>query len=104
MILEQLACDPERIQEKFVPKLKQIVENSKGRLKGYFIWPYHRYGGEDLVYENGQRRYPKRLREFNAKPEDKAINLGSVHIVYMIESVAYLNPKTWDQAGSLTNN
>ena len=61
MIAELKAIDPVQIEEKFIPKLEKLVEESNGRLKGFFIWPHHRVGGEDLIYPNN-RRYPKRLK------------------------------------------
>jgi len=48
----------------------------------------------DLIYPNG-RRYPKRLREYKHKPENKAIILHGVEIGYMIPTVPFLHPDTW---------
>jgi hypothetical protein len=44
---------PEVINEKIVPRLKEQVEKSHGRLKGYFLWPEYRIGG-NVIYKNGR--------------------------------------------------
>lgn len=61
MIREVQAIDPIRVQNELIPRLQKLVDESNGRLKGYYIWPHHLPGGEELIYPNG-RRYPKRLR------------------------------------------
>jgi len=45
MINELASIDPKRIEEDFIPKLEKLVEESNGRLKGFYIWPHHRVGG-----------------------------------------------------------
>lgn len=61
ILAELRAIDPEQVQNKFIPELQKLVENSNGKLKGFYIWPHHLPGGQDLIYPGG-RRYPKRLR------------------------------------------
>ena len=58
------SIDPDLVEKELIPKLDKLVEESNGKLKGYYIWPHHRVGGMDKIYENGNRRYPKRLREY----------------------------------------
>ena len=36
---------PEAVDAKIVPRLKEQVDKSNGRLKGYFLWPEYRIGG-----------------------------------------------------------
>ncbi len=50
------------------------------------------------IYPNG-RRYPKRLKEYKHKLEDKAIYLGGIEVGYLISNVPYLNPDTWKGVG-----
>ena len=91
--------DPEKIYEEFLPKLQQIVQESNGRIKDYYIYPQHRPGGLDLIYDYGRRRYPKRLKEFTRKPEDRAIYLNGIEVGFMISRVPYLHTDTWAGQG-----
>lgn len=77
-----------------MPKLEQIIRDSNGRLKSYFLWPHHLPGGEDRIYPMG-RRYPKRLREYKHEPEHKAIYINGVEVGYLIPTVPFLHPDTW---------
>ena len=72
LLAEYRSIDPAQLEEKFIPRLNQIIKESEGRIKGYYIWPHHRKGGMEKIYPPG-RRYPKRLKEFKAQPEDKPI-------------------------------
>lgn len=57
----------------------------------------------EKIYPHG-RRYPKRLREYKHKPEDKAIYVGGIDIGYMIVNIPFLHPETWKGFGiPLTN-
>jgi hypothetical protein len=94
MIRELESIEPERIQNELIPRLRKLIEESNGKLKGYYIWPHHLPGGEEKIYPNG-RRYPKRLKEYKHHPENKAIYMNGVEIGYMIPSVPYLHPETW---------
>lgn len=64
MLAELQALDPAKLEQTLLPKLEKLIQDSNGRLKGYFIWPHHRVGGLEEIYLNGQRRYPKRLRQY----------------------------------------
>ena len=52
--------DPERVEAEVVPEMQKIVDESNGRLTGFYIWPHYRANGLNEMYKNG-RRYPKRL-------------------------------------------
>jgi hypothetical protein len=56
---------PEVLEKELIPGLERIVQESQGRLKGFYLWPEHRMDGEDKLFEGGRRRYPKRLKEYN---------------------------------------
>lgn len=45
MVRELNSIDPERIETELIPRLEKLVEESNGRLKGFYIWPHHRRGG-----------------------------------------------------------
>lgn len=61
MIAELKVLDPVKVETELIPRLEQMVKDSDGKLKSFYIWPHHRIGGEELIYPNG-RRYPKRLK------------------------------------------
>ena len=98
MLEEVSLLQPAEIKQKLIPKLKQLIENSDGKLKGYYIWPHHLEGGMDRIYPQG-RRYPKRLRKYQPKPDDKVIKLHGVEIGYLIPTVPFLNCSTWKGIG-----
>jgi hypothetical protein len=52
----------------------------------------------EQIYPNGSR-YPKRLKQYKHKYEDKAIYIGGVEVGYLIANVPYLNPDTWRATG-----
>jgi hypothetical protein len=52
-----------------------------------------------LIYDYGNRRYPKRLKEVKRKPEDRAIYLNGVEIGFMIARVPYLHTDVWNGQG-----
>lgn len=92
---EMKVLDPQRIQDEFVPKLKEIIANSNGRIEDFYLYPQHRPGGLDLIYDSGRRRYPKRLKEKKRKPEDRAIYLNGIEVGFMIARVPYLHTDCW---------
>ena len=94
MVREIESIDPDLIETQFIPKLQKLVEESNGRLKGFYIWPHHLPGGNELIYPNG-RRYPKRLRQYKHQPEHKAVCIHGVEVGYLIPSVPFLHPETW---------
>ncbi|CDW84922.1 UNKNOWN [Stylonychia lemnae] len=98
LIQEQKSIDPKSIENVLIPKLEQLVLESNGRLEGIFIWPHYRAGGQDMIYPDG-RRYPKRLKLYNPKPEDKVIYLAGIDVGYLISGVPYLHPQTWKGPG-----
>ena len=99
-ILSQLdVLNPDRIQDEFIPKLKEIITGSSGRIQDYYIYPQHRPGGLDLIYDYGRRRYPKRLKEYIRKPEDRAIYMNGVEIGFIISRVPYLHTDAWNGQG-----
>jgi hypothetical protein len=77
-----------------VPRLQKLIDDSNGRIKGYYIWPQYLPGGIDKIYPNG-RRYPKRLKEYQHEPENKAIYLNGVEVGFVIPTVPYLHPDVW---------
>ena len=91
--------DSEEIQSDFLPKLKKIITESFGRIEDYYIYPQHRPGGLELIYDYGQRRYPKRLKEQVRKPEDRSIYLNGVEIGFVITRVPYLHTQVWPGQG-----
>ncbi len=53
------------MEKDLFPGLQKIVDESQGRLRGFYIWPEHRVDGEEKLFQGGRRRYPKRLKEYN---------------------------------------
>jgi hypothetical protein len=45
------------------------------------------------------RRYPKRLKEYQHRAENKAIYFNGVEIGYLIYKVQFLNPDIWARQG-----
>jgi len=74
------------------------VEDSDGRIKGFFIWPHHRVDGESLIYPQG-RRYPKRLRLYKHQLENKAIYVGGVEIGFLISNIPYMHAQALEGMG-----
>ncbi len=99
-ILNQMsALDPDRIQQEFIPQLRAILSDTNGRVKDFYIYPQHRPGGLDLIYDYGKRRYPKRLRERERKPEDRGFCLNGVEVGFFVQTVPYLHTDTWAGQG-----
>jgi hypothetical protein len=96
---EMNVLDPKRIEDEFVPKLKEIIASSNGRIEDFYLYPQHRPGGLDLIYDSGRRRYPRRLKEKKRKPEDRAIYLNGIEVGFMIARVPYLHTDCWGNQG-----
>ena len=65
---------PEKIERLLIPRLQKLVSESNGRLKDFYIYPQHKVGGMEMIYENGRRRYPKR-EEKKFKKESHYIDI-----------------------------
>lgn len=75
---------PENIKDSFVPLVKDFITQSNGRAKDFYLYPQHTPGGIDLMYDYGHRRYPKRLREVNRNPQDRAIILNGIEVGFFL--------------------
>ena len=84
----------DKMMEKLIPKLEELVQKSDGALKGFDIFDEFKPGYVDV----GSR--PRRMRKLNKyTPEDKAIMIGGFHVGHMLSNIPWLNTNTWKGRG-----
>jgi hypothetical protein len=53
----------------------------------------------NAIYDGGNRRYPRRLKEIKREVEDRSIYVGGTEIGFMRSNIPFLHTDTWKGTG-----
>ena len=93
---------PGFIEEKIIPKLKVVIQQSEGRLKSFHLWPEFdpKVRAKGPTQRKGRGgRYPARQGGYEHKFGNTPIIFGGIEIGMMEVSVPWLLPQSWKGLG-----